>query len=119
MYTRGLWAFGNATAHEPDDFCQTAFGVSKAQTRMAIAASNAHYGGRAPNATRIMWPNGEVDPWSSLSVLTQTNPAQPTLMVAGASHHEWTHPALPTDLPSIVAARAAIRKQVAAWLQDA
>lgn len=40
----------------------------------------------------------------------------PTMMVPGASHHAWTHPARPTDQPSVVAARAAIARQVDAWL---
>ena len=39
-------------------------------------------------------------------------------MVDGASHHAWTHPSAPTDQPTVVAARAAIRQQVAAWLAE-
>ena len=38
------------------------------------------------------------------------------LLVSGASHHAWTHPSLPTDQPSVVAARKAVRRQLAAWL---
>ena len=96
-----------------------------AQVAANVAASNAAYGGDRPDrlspaATRILYPNGDVDPWHGLSVLKPPTPELPVLMVAGASHHAWTHPSRSTDQPSVVAARATIRKQVAAWLaQDA
>ena len=96
-----------------------------AQVAANVAASNAAYGGDRPDrlspaATRILYPNGDVDPWHGLSVLKPPTPELPVLMVEGASHHAWTHPSRATDQPSVVAARAAIRKQVAAWLaQDA
>jgi len=87
----------------------------------AIERSNAFYGGLRPdlahNASRIMYTNGNVDPWSGLSILHSPAPTTlPTMMVEGASHHAWTHPAAPTDQPSVVRAKAAIHKQVRAWL---
>jgi hypothetical protein len=42
----------------------------------------------------------------------------PTMMVQGASHHAWTHPARPSDQPSVAAARVAIAAQVDAWLAE-
>lgn len=116
FYTQGLWSF-NAT-HRPDAFCETVFGITPAQTEAAIAATNRHYGGVQPNGTRVLWVNGEVDPWHSLSVLSSPGAGQPALMVAGASHHSWTHPSAAGDLASVVAARAAIRSQVTAWLAE-
>ena len=46
-----------------------------AQVAANVAASNAAYGGDRPDrlspaATRILYPNGDVDPWHGLSVLT-------------------------------------------------
>ena len=73
-------------------------------------------GGDKPGGSCVLYPNGEVDPWHGLSILTAPSPELPVMMVSGASHHAWTHPTLPTDQPSVVAARAAIRKQVEAWL---
>ena len=86
-----------------------------------VAATNVAYGGDRPDllsppATRIMYPNGDVDPWHGLSILKPPTPALPALLVAGASHHAWTHPSRASDQPSVVAARAAIRKQLTAWL---
>merc|ERR1711865_1252936 len=82
-----------------------------------IEKTNQFYGGLDPNATRIMWPNGDVDPWHALSILESPGPEMPTLMVSGASHHAWTHPSAPTDQPSVVKARQTIRTQVAEWLK--
>ena len=42
----------------------------------------------------------------------------PVLLVPGASHHFWTHPALPTDSPYVVKARLQIGEFVAKALAD-
>jgi hypothetical protein len=116
FYTQGL-----NLLPDMDGFCASDYGISQAEIAASIAATNAHYGADRPdlvhNATRVMYVNGDVDPWSGLSILPPSHtPALPTLLVSGASHHFWTHPSLPTDEPPIVAARQAIRQQVKAWL---
>merc|ERR1711965_643003 len=63
----------------------------------------------------LMWHRcalGDVDPWHGLSILAPLSPELPALLVSGASHHAWTHPSLPTDQPSVVAARKAVRRQL-------
>ena len=69
-----------------------------------------------------MYPNGEIDPWSSLGILTtpigSTSADQPTFWVKGASHHFWTHPSLPTDSNYVIEARNAIWNQVTSWLNS-
>jgi len=92
--------------------------ISEAEIQANIDRSNEFYGGRNPNATRILYPNGEVDPWKSQGILKAPSADLPVMMVAGASHHAWTHPSLPTDQPSVVQARLDIKKQVKAWLEE-
>lgn len=77
-----------------------------------VAYSNAYYGSDKPGATRILFPNGDVDPWSAMGVQHAPTKAAPTLMVSGASHHFWTHPSLPTDQAEVVEARQVIWYQV-------
>jgi len=113
FYTQGLDLLSDEAA-----FCQSEFGIPVASVRKAIDATNAHYGAAHPAATRIMYPNGDVDPWHGLSILESPGPELPVLMVAGASHHAWTHPTLSSDQSTVVAARAAIRSQVSAWLAE-
>ncbi len=98
------------------DLCQQAFGFSPAQVTYNIQHALAIYGGANIQATRIMYPNGQIDPWHANGVLTSPNADEPVLMVAGSSHHFWTHPSLPTDAAPINAARQAIWSQVSAWL---
>ena len=116
MFTQGLVLLPEFTAT-----CQ-AWQITPAMIKKSIDATNSFYGADRPdlarNATRILYVNGNVDPWSGLSILKPPSPLLPTLMVEGASHHAWTHPAQPSDQPSVVAAKQAINKQVLAWLAE-
>jgi len=98
------------------EYCKNTLGLTKEDVDANIEKTNAHYGGIRPNMTRVMWVNGEIDPWASQAVLNTTLPGQSTLWVSGASHHAWTHPSLPTDCSSIVNARKSIFAQVLKWL---
>jgi len=112
---------GARSARRQDAFCDSSWNITQADVAHAINATNAYYGGGRPDllgGSRILYPNGDVDPWHGLSILHAPSAELPTLYVSGASHHAWTHPSAPTDQPSVVAARAAIRKQVAAWLRE-
>jgi serine protease 16 len=112
-YARGL--------HRVDtdlEICSVAFGLTPQQVTSWVGATNGLYGGANIQATRIMYPNGEIDPWRALGVVDAPNADAPTLMVKTSSHHYWTHPALDTDNAYIKDARVAIWDQVTAWLQE-
>jgi hypothetical protein len=111
FYTQGLLLLDSFTKD-----CEK-YKITVPEIEANIKATNALYGADHPNSTRILYPNGDVDPWHGLSKL-KASPGLPVLMVSGASHHAWTHPSAPTDQKSVVAARAAIRKQVGAWLAE-
>jgi len=116
MFTQGL-----VTLDQFTPMC-LAYKIDKATIAKNIEATNAFYGAARPdiahNATRIFYVNGNVDPWSGLSILTSPAPTLPTLMVEGASHHAWTHPAKPTDQQSVIDAKRAIWEQVSKWLAE-
>ena len=40
------------------------------------------------------------------------------MMVEGASHHAWTHPAAEVYQTTVADAKAEIQNQVVAWLQE-
>ena len=87
----------------------------------AAARSNVLYGGWSPGSTRVLFPSGTVDPWraNSLTDEREFSPEWlPTMMVAGASHHAWTHPPRDTDQDSVKRARIAIAAQVDEWLGE-
>merc|ERR1712216_756544 len=96
--------------------CQRAFGLSPDVVASNVQFSNLMYGADAPQGSRILFPNGDVDPWSGLGVLASPAASEPVMMVSGASHHAWTHPADTITQPTVSAAKAAIQKQVMEWL---
>jgi len=116
MFTQGLVLLDSFTAS-----CAR-WGITPDMIQQSIDETNAFYGADRPdvvrNATRIFYLNGNVDPWSGLSILSSPAPTLPTLIVDGASHHAWTHPAKPTDQATVIAAKQAINKQVLAWLAE-
>ncbi|KAK3275122.1 hypothetical protein CYMTET_16754 [Cymbomonas tetramitiformis] len=73
-----------------------AFDISATEVEQKVQKSNLQYGGDHPNGTRIMFVNGEIDPWHVESVLDPTNMSDVSvLLVKGASHHTWEGKTLP------------------------
>lgn len=110
---------GYASLDEEMGFCWEQFKISKESVADNIAKSNSFYQSDHPAASRILYVNGEVDPWRANSINVNLSAELPAFWVAGASHHAWTHPSLPTDQDSVVAVRAAIRQQVQLFLREA
>jgi len=97
--------------------CEAAFNISADQVSQNVVDSNNYYGADRPTSTRVVFPNGQVDPWHYLSVLVTPGPDLPTVWVPGASHHFWTH--LPQDSDDVLIdwAREAIWKHVTEFLE--
>ena len=112
MYTQGLDLLVDEMS-----FCETDFKISKDTVVANINQTNLYYGSDTPSGSRVLWVNGEVDPWHGLSVLTAL-PNQPVLWVKGASHHAWTHASSDVSQQTVRDARTTIRKQVQSWLKD-
>ena len=100
------------------EICARAFGVEMDSVWRSVEQSNEQYGGWSIDSSRILFVNGEVDPWSMLSVdLDHGRSAElPTIWVEGASHHFWTHKVSESDGKNIVGARNAIYRQMIEWL---
>jgi hypothetical protein len=92
------------------------FGLTPGMVTDNVAFSNEIYGGARPQGSRILFPNGDVDPWTGLGVLESPAPTEPVMLVVGASHHAWTHPADTIVQKSVADAKAAIQAQVKQWL---
>jgi len=105
------------------DLCEELFGITIDQVAFSINNTNERTGGWGLSGSRILIPNGSVDPWSAGGVgrggqKSKDPKCLPTLWVEGASHHFWTHPVKPTDQKSVVIARAEIRKKVLDWISQ-
>lgn len=102
------------------EMCHVAFSVSDDEVYDNVARTVEYYGGRDMISSQIMFIDGDVDPWSYLSVTASgsaENDSQlPTYWVKGASHHFWTHPSRSSDADEVIEARKRIHSQVEEWL---
>jgi hypothetical protein len=99
------------------EICKVAFNVTDVYEN--IEASITYYGGLDVNGgSRVLFINGDVDPWSALGLLNSTDDELPAVVVPGASHHAWTHSKQATDSKEIEDARAMIYSTVIEWLFD-
>merc|ERR1712232_1423045 len=92
-------------------WCLDIFGISKHDVLEGTRRTNERYGNSTPQSSRVIFINGNVDPWSNVSVIVSPSPQLPTVFVPGASHHFWTHPSLPSDSVYVDEARSTIWKQ--------
>lgn len=117
--TKCFFTQGLSTLDYAMSFCTSLFGISSDKVFENVKYTNLYYGADEPSGSRVLYPNGEVDPWHALSVLTApANEDIPVMMVKGASHHFWTHPSKPSDQKAVVSARTAIKEQVTTWLKQ-
>lgn len=118
FFTQGLVSFDNPD-HKPNDFCSKLFGFSTVDTVKAIKKTTDHYNAKVAAATRIMWVNGNVDPWHGRSHLSPPGAHQPIIWpVQGAGHCAWMAGETSKDQRSLVEARHKILAQLSQWLQD-
>ena len=113
MYTRGL-----DLLEDEMSFCGTDFKIPMSLVYQNVKQTNIETGSDHPAGSRVLWVNGEVDPWHGLSVLHDLSPSMPAIWVKGASHHAWTHPSSDCTQDTVIKARADIRAQVEKWLAE-
>ena len=108
--------FGNGYHTLDMDFeiCKEAFGIEEEWVRQNVADTLNYYGGWDLKGSRILSVNGDIDPWSALSINEAGKESHdlPTYWSEGASHHFWTHEILDTDDQKIVETRHFIYKWV-------
>ena len=68
--------------------CQDAFGpeVSRFLNARTTRFTNAYLGGQSIASSRIVFVNGNVDPWHALSLYNSTQPEQPSVFINGTAH---------------------------------
>jgi hypothetical protein len=98
--------------------CKRMFDIDEDAVQEQIDATNDCYGADQPKGSRILFPNGNVDPWSGCGVLEAPTDDEPVMMVDGSSHHFWTHPADEITQDSVKDAKLAIQQQVVTWLNQ-
>jgi hypothetical protein len=102
--------------------CQDAYGLSHAQNfSVPTGFTNSYYGARSLGASRVVLPDGSVDPWHSLALTEPLTSLQTALnltpvFIDGTTHCGDMYYPDKNDLPSLQAAHTKIATTVASWL---
>ncbi|BFZ06100.1 hypothetical protein BsWGS_09139 [Bradybaena similaris] len=108
----------------PIDFwtqqCADIFGTSFNNTviEAAVKRSNIDYGALGIRISRVLFPNGSIDPWHALGVLKDLNPSARAIFINGTAHCANMYPTAPDDPPQLLKARAEISDTIGQWLNS-
>ena len=83
-----------------------------------VRRTNIMYGGLRPELRKVIFTNGDVDPWHALSVLEDLNEASPAILIKGSSHCRDLYDDKPTDVRDLVQARAKVRETIGSWINS-
>lgn len=100
-----------------DETCTTLFGSDFDEKRVdeGVKATNALYGGRYPNVTKVVFVNGDVDPWHTLSVLENLSDDAPTIVIPKSSHCQVMSSDSIQDSIEMSEARKKIKSLLKSW----
>lgn len=114
-YTKPLRS-ANTTDKYWLDYCKRIYGKEIVPN---TEAWNMRYGGKNPAVTRVIYTNGEEDPWKWASVL----PGHPNkdltpieMKCANCAHCIDLKSDQPTDAPEVTAARAQVMEIIKGWI---
>ena len=100
------------------DVCVKVYNVSAKAVNQSVYDTNKYYGGKdiPKNVTNIVFPNGSIDPWHALGILTNITDALPAIFINGTAHCANMYPPRDQDLPGLVNARKEITRLIGGWL---
>uniref|UniRef100_A0A8C4R2Z6 Thymus-specific serine protease n=1 Tax=Eptatretus burgeri TaxID=7764 RepID=A0A8C4R2Z6_EPTBU len=91
------------------------FGLNKEQLKAGIKEINMEFGGKNPSASRIIFVNGDVDPWHVLSVTHEISPWLPSIMIPASAHGVDLNPSNRNDPRVLTLARRVVATRGARW----
>eukprot|EP01027_Heterolobosea_sp_BB2_P006585 GEZU01009929.1.p2 GENE.GEZU01009929.1~~GEZU01009929.1.p2 ORF type:complete len:251 (+),score=87.69 GEZU01009929.1:378-1130(+) len=83
-----------------------------------VAWTNTNYGSTNLQSTKIVLPNGSIDPWHTWGVLKPQNPGLSTVFITGTAHCADLYPPRDSDVAELTAARQLEVQLIAQWLAD-
>ncbi|RUS86001.1 hypothetical protein EGW08_006213 [Elysia chlorotica] len=106
----------------PIDFwtqqCQDIFNIkfNSSFIARAVAHTNDGYGARNYTQDRVVFVNGDIDPWHYLGI-TKSLPQAQAILIPGTAHCANMYPAAEDDPAALVQARKTVGQLIAQWLQ--
>jgi len=102
---------------DPDRLRRDVFGAAGANPGAGVNATNNEYGGNKPyGSTKILFVNGSLDPWHSLSVTSDFSRTVKAVYIQGTAHCADANPPYPKAPVTLAQAQAQINQQISQWL---
>ncbi|XP_077397024.1 thymus-specific serine protease [Festucalex cinctus] len=97
--------------------CADFYNITAEQLAEAVAETNEYYGSYdIHGATRIVFPNGSIDPWHALGITQDIRADLPAVFIKGTAHCANMYPASSEDLLQLTLARDRLFLQLQQWL---
>jgi len=100
------------------NICQEVFDIPPEQVYKNVASTNEYYGGKSLGVSRIVFPNGSIDPWHVLSILKNQTSGEVAVFMKGIAHCGNMNPSEPNDPISLKNGRKEIDSLVGLWLNS-
>ncbi|XP_034023706.1 thymus-specific serine protease [Thalassophryne amazonica] len=98
--------------------CAEFYNVSAEQLIDAVAQTNEYFGGYDIYTTRIVFPNGSIDPWHALGITEDISPDLPAIFIKGTAHCANMYPERSQDPLQLVLARDHIFQLLQQWMKS-
>ncbi|XP_069178530.1 putative serine protease K12H4.7 [Procambarus clarkii] len=100
--------------------CEDIFGPGFTSSLIdsGVQRTNTVYGGYNLKVTRVVFPNGSIDPWHALGVTSDLSTDATAIFINGTAHCANMYPASPSDPPQLIEAREQIFQLINKWLQE-
>lgn len=108
----------------PVDFwtqqCADIFGPNFNADLLAVAVNrtNDDYGGFTPKVTKVVFPNGSIDPWHAMGVTKDLSQEATAIFITGTAHCANMYPASKDDPKELKEARSTIQKLIKGWIEE-
>lgn len=97
------------------DMCRDVFGFDFPPR---IDETNINYGGKNPIGSNVLFVNGGIDPWHSLSITENLSDSITAIVIPLGSHCENMSPAGPNSPPLMAEAQQKTYTHILEWLKE-
>ncbi|XP_028817754.1 thymus-specific serine protease [Denticeps clupeoides] len=100
--------------------CSDFYNLSASESAFedVVQQTNEEYGGYSVKTTRIVFPNGSIDPCDALGMTSDLSDDLPAIFIKGTAHCANMYPARPQDPPQLSQAREHIYVLLQKWLKE-
>ncbi|XP_049582929.1 thymus-specific serine protease [Syngnathus scovelli] len=98
--------------------CADFYNITAEQLAESVAATNEYYGSYSIYSTRIVFPNGAIDPWHALGITQDIRPDLPAVFIKGTAHCANMYPADSKDPLQLTLARDQIFLHLQQWMKQ-